>query len=93
MSRFAQVIVSDPYPDEVMKPLTRPDDSHSREGQFERLDLFVGAWVIEFERVRDAASTTRGTAGSAVPCASRPYQPEGGTTTRQLPEGSRPCAP
>ncbi|MFI1928681.1 hypothetical protein [Streptomyces sp. NPDC020377] len=59
MSRFAQVIVLAPYADEVMKPLTRPDDSRSWEGHFEQLDLFVGAWVIEFERVRPRSGLLR----------------------------------
>ncbi|MFD9437146.1 hypothetical protein [Streptomyces sp. NPDC060002] len=59
MSRFAQVIVLAPYADEVMKPLTQPDDSRSWEGHFEQLDLFVGAWVIEFERVRPRSGLLR----------------------------------
>lgn len=48
-----------PYADEVMKPLTRPDDSRGWEGHFERLDLFVGAWLIEFERVRPRSGLLR----------------------------------
>jgi len=32
MSRIAQVIVLAPYVDEVMEPLTRPDDSRSWQG-------------------------------------------------------------
>ncbi|MFE3640093.1 hypothetical protein ACFXOM_03620 [Streptomyces sp. NPDC059169] len=51
MSRIAQVIVLAPYADEVMEPLTRPDDSRGWQGQFEPLRLFAGGWVIEFNRV------------------------------------------
>ncbi|MFB7614652.1 hypothetical protein [Kitasatospora sp. NPDC056181] len=52
MSRIAQVIVLAHYADEVMEPLTRPDESRSWCGQFTPLNLFVGGWVIEFERMR-----------------------------------------
>ena len=51
MSRIAQVIVLATYADEVMEPLTRPDESRSWRGHFQPLDLFVGGWVIEFNRV------------------------------------------
>ncbi|MCL6292608.1 hypothetical protein [Streptomyces sp. 43Y-GA-1] len=51
MSRIAQVIVLATCADEVMEPLTRPDDARSWRGHFEPLDLFVGGWVIEFNRV------------------------------------------
>ncbi|MFD9218747.1 hypothetical protein ACFWDI_01645 [Streptomyces sp. NPDC060064] len=52
MSRIAQVIVLAMDADEVMEPLTRPDESRTWRGQFEPLDLFVGGWVIEFDRMR-----------------------------------------
>ncbi|WP_455353669.1 hypothetical protein [Streptomyces sp. SYSU K217416] len=59
MSRIAQVIVLAPYADEVMEPLTRPDESRSWRGQFEPLDLFVGGWVIEFDRMRPRSGLLR----------------------------------
>ncbi|MFD9543832.1 hypothetical protein [Streptomyces sp. NPDC060022] len=46
MSRIAQVIVLATYADEVMEPLTRPDESRSWRGHFQPLDLFVGGWVM-----------------------------------------------
>ncbi|MFE2721809.1 hypothetical protein [Kitasatospora sp. NPDC059327] len=49
---MAQVIVLATYADEVMEPLTRPDESRAWRGEFTPLDLFVGGWVIEFERMR-----------------------------------------
>ncbi|MFE2018401.1 hypothetical protein ACFW9O_10220 [Streptomyces sp. NPDC059499] len=51
MSRIAQVIVLATYADEIMEPLTRDDDSRSWRGHFQPLNLFVGGWVIEFNRV------------------------------------------
>lgn len=51
MSRMAQVIVLATYEDEVMEPLTRCDESRSWKGKFQPLDLFVGGWAIEFDRV------------------------------------------
>jgi hypothetical protein len=59
MSRIAQVIVLAPNADEVMQPLTRPDDSRSWRGCFKQLDLFAGAWVIEFERIRPRSGLLR----------------------------------
>ncbi|MGY3684093.1 hypothetical protein [Streptomyces sp. TE33382] len=50
MSRIAQVIVFASYADEVMEPLSRPDESRSWKGEFKPLGLFVGGWVIEFHR-------------------------------------------
>ncbi|MFJ1704637.1 hypothetical protein [Kitasatospora sp. NPDC088346] len=52
MSRIAQVIVLAAFADEVMEPLTRPDDSRSWRGEFTSLGLFSGGWVIEFHRER-----------------------------------------
>ncbi|MER5466636.1 hypothetical protein ABT010_39655 [Streptomyces sp. NPDC002668] len=52
MSRIAQVIVLAPYADEVMDPLTRPDPSRNWQGHFEPLDMFVGGWLVEFNRMR-----------------------------------------
>ncbi|MFI1186761.1 hypothetical protein [Streptomyces californicus] len=51
MSRIAQVIVLAAHADEVMEPLTLPDAARSWRGHFTPLDLFVGGWVIEFNRV------------------------------------------
>ncbi|MEU9621752.1 hypothetical protein ACIP4W_30875 [Streptomyces sp. NPDC088846] len=51
MSRYAQVIVLALYADDVMEPLTRPDETRSWRGEFRSLDLFAGGWVIEFYRV------------------------------------------
>ncbi|MFI9601412.1 hypothetical protein ACIHCX_16250 [Streptomyces sp. NPDC052043] len=59
MSRIAQVIVLAPNADEVMEPLTRPDDSRSWKGHFEPLELFIGGWVIEFNRVRPRSGLLR----------------------------------
>jgi hypothetical protein len=59
MSRIAQVIVLAPYADDVMEPLTRPDDSRSWRGHFERLDMFVDGWVTEFNRVRPRSGLLR----------------------------------
>jgi hypothetical protein len=59
MSRIAQVIVLAPYADEVMEPLTRPDDSRSWRGCFRPLELFIGGWVIEFERMRPRSGLLR----------------------------------
>ncbi|MFD4923108.1 hypothetical protein OHU17_06880 [Streptomyces goshikiensis] len=59
MSRIAQVIVLAPYADEVMEPLTRPDDTRSWQGCFEPLGLFVGGWVIEFNRMRPRSGLLR----------------------------------
>ncbi|MGW6879484.1 hypothetical protein ACWGEU_04345 [Streptomyces goshikiensis] len=59
MSRIAQVIVLAPYADEVMEPLTRPDDTRSWQGCFEPLGLFVGGWVIEFNRMRARSGLLR----------------------------------
>ncbi|MFC5028668.1 MULTISPECIES: hypothetical protein [Streptomyces] len=49
---MAQVIVLALYADEVMEPLTRPDESRSWKGTFKPLDLFAGGWVIEYSRER-----------------------------------------
>ncbi|MER7753249.1 hypothetical protein [Kitasatospora sp. NPDC097643] len=59
MSRIAQVIVLAPFAEEVMEPLTRPDDSRSWQGSFESLGLFVGGWVIEFNRMRPRSGLLR----------------------------------
>ncbi|MEU3655179.1 hypothetical protein AB0E67_20680 [Streptomyces sp. NPDC032161] len=59
MSRIAQVIVLALYADEVMEPLTRPDDSRSWRGTFRSLDLFAGGWVIEFDRMRPRTGLLR----------------------------------
>ncbi|MFD8749763.1 hypothetical protein ACFV0O_02060 [Kitasatospora sp. NPDC059577] len=59
MSRIAQVIVLAPYADEVMEPLTRPDDARSWQGCFEPLGLFAGGWVIEFHRMRPRSGLLR----------------------------------
>ncbi|MFH9202069.1 hypothetical protein ACH4KO_31480 [Streptomyces anulatus] len=50
MSRMAQVIVLARYEDEVMEPLTRPDEARSWHGCFVQIPWFVGGWHIEFER-------------------------------------------
>ncbi|MEW2555862.1 hypothetical protein ACWGRF_19995 [Streptomyces zhihengii] len=50
MSRMAQVIVLARYEDEVMEPLTRPDEARTWRGCFVRIPWFVGGWYIEFER-------------------------------------------
>ncbi|MEU5233726.1 hypothetical protein AB0G82_31285 [Streptomyces anulatus] len=47
---MAQVIVLARYEDEVMEPLTRPDEARSWHGCFVQLPWFVGGWHIEFER-------------------------------------------
>jgi hypothetical protein len=52
MTRIAQVIVFAPYGDEATEPLARQDESRSWQGQLEPLGLFVGGWVIEFQRER-----------------------------------------
>lgn len=49
MSKYAQVIVLAQFADEVMEPLTRPDDSRTWCGHFEQIDR-VDGWVIEFNR-------------------------------------------
>ncbi|MFE6049227.1 hypothetical protein ACFQ6N_00540 [Kitasatospora sp. NPDC056446] len=59
MSRIAQVMVLAPYADEVMEPLTRPDDSRSWQGCFKPLGLFAGGWVIEFYRMRPRSGLLR----------------------------------
>ncbi|WP_445528861.1 hypothetical protein [Streptomyces cyslabdanicus] len=59
MSRIAQVIVLAPNADAAMEPLTRPDDSRSWRGRFEPLGLFVGGWVIEFDRMRPRSGLLR----------------------------------
>ncbi|MBV6702737.1 hypothetical protein [Kitasatospora aureofaciens] len=59
MSRIAQVIVLAPYADEVMAPLTLPDDSRTWCGEFEQLSTFVEAWVIEFNRMRPRTGLLR----------------------------------
>lgn len=51
MSRMAQVLVLARYEDEVMEPLTRPDETRTWRGCFERIpDWFVGGWHLEFFR-------------------------------------------
>ncbi|AYG85014.1 hypothetical protein DWB77_07230 [Streptomyces hundungensis] len=50
MSRMAQVIVLARYEDEVMEPLTRPDEARTWNGCFVQIPWFVGGWHIEFER-------------------------------------------
>ncbi|MGW3327841.1 hypothetical protein [Streptomyces virginiae] len=50
MSRMAQVIVLARYEDEVMEPLTRPDESRTWQGCFVRIPWLVGGWHIEFEK-------------------------------------------
>ncbi|MDX3433560.1 hypothetical protein OG810_35395 [Streptomyces sp. NBC_01693] len=50
MSRMAQVIVWARYEDEVMEPLTRPDEARTWHGCFVQIRWFVGGWHIEFER-------------------------------------------
>ncbi|WP_062651719.1 hypothetical protein [Streptomyces maremycinicus] len=50
MSRMAQVIVLARYEDEVMEPLTRPDEARTWHGCFVHIPWFVGGWHIEFER-------------------------------------------
>ncbi|MFI0757009.1 hypothetical protein ACH4PX_06485 [Streptomyces anulatus] len=50
MSRMAQVIVLARYEDEVMEPLTRPDEARTWPGCFVQIPWFVGGWHIEFER-------------------------------------------
>ncbi len=48
---MAQVLVLARYEDEVMEPLTRPDDTRTWRGKFEQIpDWFVGGWYIEFFR-------------------------------------------
>ncbi|MHA6761856.1 N-acetyltransferase family protein [Streptacidiphilus sp. PAMC 29251] len=60
MSRIAQVIVLAADADEVMEPLTRPDESRSWGGHFERLDQPIDwGWVIEFYRVRSRSGLLR----------------------------------
>lgn len=59
-ARFPGLITGEiPYADEAMEPLPRPDDSRSRQGHFEPLDLFVGGWVIEFNRVAPRSGLLR----------------------------------
>ncbi|MFI5672836.1 hypothetical protein [Streptomyces sp. NPDC051704] len=50
MSRMAQAIVLARYEDEVMEPLTRPDEARTWHGCFVQIPWFVGCWHIEFER-------------------------------------------
>ncbi|MFG2840149.1 hypothetical protein ACGFYE_34705 [Streptomyces zaomyceticus] len=50
MSRMAQVIVLARYEDEVMEPLTRPDEARTWHGCFVQIPWFVGGWHIEFGR-------------------------------------------
>ncbi|KPI05792.1 hypothetical protein OV450_3919 [Actinobacteria bacterium OV450] len=50
MSRTAQVIVLARYEDEVMEPLTRPDEARTWQGCFVQLPWLVGGWHIEFEK-------------------------------------------
>ncbi|MFI5534063.1 hypothetical protein ACIA8O_36550 [Kitasatospora sp. NPDC051853] len=51
MSRMAQVLVLAQYEDEVMEPLTRPDEARTWSGSFTRIpDWFVGGWHLEFHR-------------------------------------------
>ncbi|MGW3304594.1 hypothetical protein [Streptomyces rubiginosohelvolus] len=47
---MAQVIVLARYEDEVMEPLTRPDEARTWHGCFVQIPWFVGGWRIEFER-------------------------------------------
>ncbi|MFJ1651046.1 hypothetical protein ACIOC2_06385 [Streptomyces sp. NPDC088337] len=68
MSRIAQVIVLALNAEEVMEPLTRPDDSRSWKGHFEPLGLFIGGWVIEFDRVRPRSGLLRHLESLAWPC-------------------------
>ncbi|MFJ4867957.1 hypothetical protein [Streptomyces sp. NPDC088757] len=58
MSRIAEVIVLAPFADEVMEPLTRPDDSRDWRGRFERLHP-VDGWVIEFNHVHPRSGLFR----------------------------------
>ncbi|MCB5169136.1 hypothetical protein LG634_30555 [Streptomyces bambusae] len=49
MSRMAQVLVLARYEDEVMEPLTRPDENRTWHGVFRQIpDWFVGGWYLEF---------------------------------------------
>ncbi|MFF3453497.1 hypothetical protein ACFYXH_04030 [Streptomyces sp. NPDC002730] len=51
MSRMAQVLVLARYEDEVMEPLTRPDEARTWRGSFEQIPgWFVGGWYLEFYR-------------------------------------------
>ncbi|WP_327274994.1 hypothetical protein OG609_25855 [Streptomyces sp. NBC_01224] len=59
MSRIAQVIVLALYADEVMEPLTLPDESRSWCGTFRALDLFAGGWVIEFDHMKPRTGLLR----------------------------------
>ncbi|MFE0383115.1 hypothetical protein ACFW1F_03365 [Streptomyces bungoensis] len=51
MSRFAEVIVLASGAEEIMEPLTQPDDSRQRAGQFTDIGHgMFGGWAIEFVR-------------------------------------------
>ncbi|MFI6967195.1 hypothetical protein [Streptomyces sp. NPDC050255] len=53
MSRMAQVLVLARHEDEVMEPLTRPDETRTWRGCFEPIpDWFVGGWYLSFFRER-----------------------------------------
>ena len=58
MSNIAEVIVFARYSDEVMAPLTQPDDSRSWTGWFEPIPR-VEAWMIEFFRIRSRSGLLR----------------------------------
>ncbi|MFE4628566.1 hypothetical protein [Streptomyces mirabilis] len=51
MSRFAEVIVLASGAEEIMEPLTRPDDNREWSGQFTDIGHgMFGGWAIEFAR-------------------------------------------
>ncbi|WP_405363360.1 hypothetical protein OG535_38420 [Kitasatospora sp. NBC_00085] len=51
MSRMAQALVLARYEDEVMEPLTRPDETRTWRGEFTQIPgWFVGGWYLEFFR-------------------------------------------
>lgn len=47
---MAQVIVLARYEDEVMEPLTRPDEARTWNGCFVQIPWFVGGWHIDVPR-------------------------------------------
>ncbi|MFI5533013.1 hypothetical protein ACIA8O_31195 [Kitasatospora sp. NPDC051853] len=59
MSRIAQVIVLAQSAEEVMEPLTRPDDSRSWKGEFRPLPMFADGWLTEFHRVHTRTGLLR----------------------------------
>lgn len=53
MSRFAEVIVLAQWADDVMEPLTRPDEQRTWRGSFTPIGSgSIGGWAGEFERMR-----------------------------------------